>query len=436
LFLLLTASFIACTPTTPNTENTNESTLPDGSTPTDDPNQPDNPQPTDDPNQPDNPQPTDDPNQPDNPQPTDDPNQPESEPEKPPTSITPLPPTSFVFARYTEERTGQIYLYDIQTQQERPLLTLEGKGAESPQLAISPDRKWIAMIAYYKPTASEIATGYKIPSIWKIAADGTYIQRLSQPIPVPAEEGSCVTKLDCNVPKVCNAKGRCQFDALRFQLTQPQWSGDSKTIWTSFGQFYTGVAGLTGGLRPASLSAEGGTLQIYNTTASCQIVGYSNIHPTSNRVVAVHGVCQGATPSGLFAYNTPPQGAGEELLANTPNFDISLATPIFTLDGSGLLFKATTDWDTNNDGQPDTRGEGIIAASLQSGQLNGLLPPPGDGIAYDSFALSPDGNRIAACLANYNQRIYNLIIADFTVQNPQDFIKILSRDGKSCMPTW
>ncbi len=123
-----------------------------------------------------------------------------------PSSITPLAKTAFVYIKYPRgSNVGHIHSYDLATKKDTLITKLDDNGTTgtaSPQGTLSPDRRWIAFRAFFRPEAKDTSSGLAMPSIWKVSVDGKHFKRLTTPLPNP-NTITCTHDSQCPKPMKC-----------------------------------------------------------------------------------------------------------------------------------------------------------------------------------------------------------------------------------------
>lgn len=361
---------------------------------------------------------------------------PDEDGEPDPGSITPLPKTAFVYIKYPRaSNVGHIYSYDLATKKDTLISKLDDNGitgTSSPDVALSPDRRWIALRAFFRPEAKDTSGGLTIPSIWKLSVDGKLFKRLTAPIPNP-NTITCTHDAQCPKPMTCLLYlKRCAPQHFTIGLSSPTWSADNKTIYTALSQHWTSAGKMAGGAVLASVPATGGTLATHYTATGCAQTTNPVAHPKQGTIAAIHSVCSGGVP-GLYKYGMPPTSKPTRMFSST-EVSAELGTMAWMPDGSFLYFNANAKWDLDGDKVPETTGYGIVGLKVSTGELGGLLPPLKTGSTYSGIAMSPTGNEMAVCVFDSNAKTYKIYLLD--AANKKATFSELIGDGKSCNPSW
>ena len=128
--------------------------------------------------------------------------------------IDPLPHSTFVFFRYslgpTNAWTYQLWALDAVSKSERLISRLDdalvpGELLVGHGLALSPDRRWVAFAAFFRPSdhPADRSLGRYTKMVWKVSVDGKQYVRISPPLEDP------------RTPLLrCTPQGRrgCRFD--------------------------------------------------------------------------------------------------------------------------------------------------------------------------------------------------------------------------------
>lgn len=347
--------------------------------------------------------------------------------------IEPLSASTFLYIKYPgNDGVGHVYAYDWNTKKSRLITDLDGK-TKTPSISVSPDRKWFALRAYFRPNDTDLKQGILVPSLWVISVDGKLFRRVTEPILNSNTSGaSCTVDSQCASTGWCNVSiGKCSLRNFSIGLETPRWSRDGKTLWTVQSQYWSQGTKVTGGGVLASVPVSGGVLKTYNTNSGCAQVSNISLHPKEDKLVAIHTSCTSGKP-GLHIYDIPPTTPTQ--LFFQADVSVALGTTVFFPDGAGVLFLANSSWDTNNDKKPDLNGIGIAAFDLGKKQLAAILPPLQTHLSYTDMTLSPDGKQIIMCIFDSQKTTNNLYVLDAT--NKDKPFQPIIEDGKSCNPSW
>ena len=350
-----------------------------------------------------------------------------------PGPISPLSSTTLLYIHSPKnDGVGHVYAYDTSTKKSR-LITDLGNKTRTPRVSISPDRKWFALRAFFRPNATDLKQGISIPSLWVVSVDGKQFRRVTEPILNSNGKGaSCTVNSQCPSTGYCNTSlGKCSLRNYTIGLGIPRWSRDGKTLWTTLATHWSNGTRLTGGSTLASVPVSGGALNAHAASSGCAQVSHISLHPTEDKILAIHSVCSNGKP-GLHMYNIPPTTATQVFF--NANISVSLGSTLFFPNGAGILFLANTTWDTNNDGKADAQGIGIAAYDLTKKKLAPILPPLKSHLSYTDMTISPDGKQIVMCIYNSQRSSSSLFILD--ANDKKTPFKALIDDGKSCYPTW
>lgn len=347
--------------------------------------------------------------------------------------IDPLPATSFLYIKYPSSNSvGHVYAYDTVKKESKLITDLDNK-TETPQISISPDRKWFAMRAAFRRNETDLQQGISIPALWVVSVDGKQFRRVTEPILNPNLKGAeCTVDSQCPSTGHCNtAIGKCGLRNYSIGIGTPRWTNDGKTLWTNYSTYWSEGTKITGGSVFASVPVSGGVLDIATSSSGCQQVTHVAVHPKENKLYGIHTVCTGGK-EGIHSYDIPPTN-GTQLFFQE-NVSVALGTLVMVPDGSGMLFLANTAWDTNNDKQPDISGIGIAGYDFKEKTLGAILPPLKTGLAYTDMTISPDGSKLAICIFDSGASKNNIYLLDFT--NKENPFQPLIEDGQSCAPAW
>jgi Tol biopolymer transport system component len=342
-----------------------------------------------------------------------------------------------VYVQYDGKGNGQIYSFDTSTNKRARIHALMSFGnvpTASPSIALSPDRKWIAMTGLFRPSEKEMKQGKAVRSLWKISVDGKQTIRLSDPIPL-LNGRACQNDSQCSdLGQVCNVGlGQCTKRNYTLGLSSPEWSNDGKTVYVVFSQHWSGASGrLEGGATLATVPANGGTMNLRNVVAGCQQITHPSFHPKDNSLVAYHSVCSSGL-SGFHLYDGGLSKDGTKLIKD-PNVNDQMGKVAWMPDGSGFFFLASTNWDTNNDGKTDLQGTGLVFYHSKDGKMEGAIPPLNQGLSFGQYAVSPNSDAFVLCVQNNQKSTFDLYW--FSLGQKKSDSKQLTTDGKSCAPSW
>ena len=353
-----------------------------------------------------------------------------------PSDSATLPRTAFVYVKFVRSSVGHIYSHDLATGKSTLITKLDDDGTTgtaSPQIAMSPDRRWIAFRALFRPNDKDKADGLAKPSIWKVSVDGKHFARVTDPLPNP-NNITCTTDAQCVKPMTCILSlKRCAPKHFTIGLSAPTWSADNKTIWTALSQTWTSGSSIAGGAVLASVPATGGALQTYyQGNTGCALTIYPAAHPKEGSIAAIHSVCSGGVP-GLYKYGMPPTAKPARMFSSS-TVGVEQGPVAWMPDGSVIYFSASAMWDLDNDGTAETQGSGIVGLQIKDSKLGGLLPPLKTGSLYSGIAIAPSGTQMAACIFDSNAQTYKIYLLDSS--NTKTPFSELITDGKSCNPSW
>lgn len=364
---------------------------------------------------------------------------------------SPLPKGTLLFKRVVRSHVEHIYAYDTVANQERLITKLDdtgttGTGTEVYGLALSPDRRWIAFVALFRPSQADYNTGLSTSAVWVVSVDGQTFRRVSATVPNPYSSTPCTTDTNCAKLPNMYCQGivkHCQPYNYHLEVLNPSWSPDGKTIYVAFGQYaMTSRNGrLTGGTSIASVPFAGGSFKLYSASASnCGVVANPAISPQGNALLAVQSLCSGSGFEGLTRWSAPPSGGPKPLVAVTamgPIYDIDLnSNPIWLSDGEGV-FLAEVGY---QQGSTSVRGNALL--SIQVGtqqvpvnQISVQIAPLTGSYKLAAFAVSPDETKVAVEVAyTSGSRTYSDIY--LVEQSTQNTWKRLTTTGNSVRPAW
>jgi Tol biopolymer transport system component len=150
--------------------------------------------------------------------------------------VAPLDPAEFIFLRSylppdANDRRVQIWSYHAGTGKERLLSDLAGDlrlNSMAGGLALSPDRKWVAFAARFRPT-DHPDFGAFTRMIWKVRIDGELAVQVTPNLADP--RASCRMDTECvgAADHECD-NGKCTPYAWRYGYEHPNWAPDGGTL--------------------------------------------------------------------------------------------------------------------------------------------------------------------------------------------------------------
>lgn len=307
----------------------------------------------------------------------------------------------------------------------------QGGGANITDMAISPDRKTIAIGAHYQLTDADLVQGIPSEAIWLMNADGSGLRKLQAGFPAsgPGFYQPCSDNTVCqqiNAQTVCGTSGLCQLAGQTNTLDDLAWSPDGQDVWYTITQMSSPS---TGGSAVGWTPATGGDPTLL--PQFCQL--QSNPAPAADGRIFFHGALCGNETSDMLIVTPSKTSQSPSIVLQADNvggiYAGSLGQFGIKMTQNGTVLFSLGRADINQDSQP---GYTIAEYNPANGNL-GALPEVDAPIA--GFAASPDLSQIVACFNdNPNALQYNLYLMDLTVQNPQ--WRAVTDDGVSCEPAW
>ncbi len=346
--------------------------------------------------------------------------------------IQPLSEDTLVFWRFKDENgldVIHLYAYDTASKKETLLSNLDDDGKSGTDhvghLSISPDRRWIAFAAFFRPTQADLNIGLATQSIWVVSADGKVFKRLTLPMDDGAK--SCTTDNECVSGGYCQGlagHSHCRPRNFNMEVDTPTWTPDGQTVYFNFTEtWWTSGGMLAGGAFPHSVPATGGAdtfYQLTNDSGLCQTYSDPSVSPDGKSMIVNHAECGG---DGVYIHDVPPSGSGT-LLVSIPSNSRSFDQPAEWLPDSSaaLVLLTTTDGTVDDAGAPVDIGAVVATSDAKKVVF--------DTVGLGSFALAPDGKRIALCVADSSGM--RLLLADRTA--PHVSPTPLLENG--CHPAW
>ena len=327
--------------------------------------------------------------------------------------ITPLPKTSFVYLRYYRDGRREIRVYDLKAKTDRTLISFpppKDSSKKSIQLAISPDRRWLA-IKMMKIEKKDVDSGFLVRSLWKLSADGKQLIRLTEPFTINGTK--CTSDLECKqktpATPYCHPL-RKQCEKKNFKIYLPgniSWSEDGSKIWFSVAQSWSESDGrIVLGAQVASVSANGGKVSLYGSKLNKECPSIMNPAPrpkNPDQIAVVGYVCSAQDKlfdpnkhQRIMIYNLKTGSSIDAISTKkaTGQFTIPLdARVVWDSAGSAFLFLLDTAWDLDGDQKPDVKSPGIALLSLKDAKAVGVVPPSKSEVPL-FYSISPDDNQI------------------------------------------
>jgi hypothetical protein len=267
-------------------------------------------------------------------------------------TIEPLPETAFVFQRMVrqgDKLVSHICTFDLASNSERVISKLDqdiGRGDDIREMAVSPDRRWIAFSSVvFRITNADFKFMYFQDILWALSVDGKILRRLTGP-PVAALNQSgiaCAADSQCPGDDVCRS-GKCVKNNFNIDYTNIVWAPDGKSVFFARGQWWLGGSlGIAGGTVIVAASVSGGEQRSTSGALreGCLLNGPHSFHPITGALLVTHNVCSGSTPEGFYEWGVDPF-VRQRLLTRPPNLrSWGTAGSIAWLpDGRGFAFVA------------------------------------------------------------------------------------------------
>jgi Tol biopolymer transport system component len=302
-----------------------------------------------------------------------------------------LPPSTFIFQRKVAADQDHIVAMDYVTGQQRVISTLaepDAAGWAVDGMAVSPDRSRIVFASLYGPTQQDSLTGKATNRLWSMNTDGGDMLRLT---PV-FTGGPDTTKID---------------------VRNPSFSPDGQNVYYEYGE-YTG----SWYVAPWWVAADGSAVpSLLQTEPNCTINSNPTFNPVTGDLLLQHTVCLGGVHGGFFLY---AKGGGEPVhLVDDQGLDLDF--PVFTADGSGLLFVART----------SDQIQSLYMYVFDTQQIVTVVAGTAD-VGVVNAALSSDLQHLVYCLKQGDST--DLWMLDGTVDPPSTVR--LTDDGASCDPVF
>lgn len=344
--------------------------------------------------------------------------------------VTALPTTAFVFVRTVREDVDHIVAFDTATGEETLITELDddgNSGTDVDGLAVSPDRKWIAFTAIFRPTQEDADTNLPAQILWVVSVDGQIFRRLSATIQNPHTQ-TCSTDFDCQTTTGhCNSfRNRCEPRNFSMDVRDPAWSADGQNVLVNLGMVWFDDQ-LAGGVTIARVSIEGSHFLPLASDALCQVVSDAVVRPETGDILEQHSVCLGGANDGLFLRDIQTDTVDELIAAGGTIGDIDVLRPAW-IDRDNLIFASYRNWDVDGNGTIDSSGVGLLHVNVATQQIVRQVPPLA-GIRFSGVAAAPAGNALAMCLTRDQGGSDIFVLTD-------DEARPVTSDGKSCELSW
>ena len=214
-----------------------------------------------------------------------------------------------------DKEQTRIYAYDLATRTEKLISDLE--GADAGDLAVSPDRLWIAVSARsFRPSPADLAFKYRGGILWAISVDGQQARRLTPPYGVDTISGT----------------------SLSIAFSNPVWSADGSTLFFELSWFLINTSDYA--YQSWLRLAEAGAVTDSGLPA-CRYQAPVARHPREDTLL-VSRSCTGGGSSGLSEWAGPPFMEKRTLapFETTEEYSFRRTSGAWLPDGSGGLLVA------------------------------------------------------------------------------------------------
>ena len=282
--------------------------------------------------------------------------------------------------------------------QERLVTNLDDNGkdgfAVSSQIAVSPDRKWIAFGSRdFRRTPDDGRLIKRGGILWTVSVDGKQYRRLTPPITEPVHEaGYCgTTGSVCGFGEVCTA-GRCIRPQLTVQYGSPVWATDGRTVY--FEEQHSWICGTLSSPKPCAfaLTASVRDNKITHSTSleACISDAPIALHPTQSVLLLQRHACTTDGVSGLHEWSPDSLTGKRQIVAytTTPHFSSQVNASAWLPDGSGVLAAVTRELKTPPSRDYKTE---LVQISL-SGEIKTLFKPTSEDQDIEDVTVSSMGN--------------------------------------------
>jgi len=348
-------------------------------------------------------------------------------------SWSPLPLTTLVFAKTVRSGANHLYAYDIATNAATRISVLDDDGSTGTivnGIALSPDRKWIAFAATFRPSATDVgASAATADAIWLVSVDGSTYRRLTPTFPN-------ATTTPCSADIACTALGmtcnltyqQCRYKNFTMTVENPSWAPSGDTVWFDYQQGWNLLNGTyAGGGSLANVSATGGSPNIVASADPCLFTLGPSLDPTGTKIAAVRVLCTNEA-DGLVLFDIASKQTtllvGASLTAAVSDIEVGPGQgPVFSHDSGAIAFVGLR----GNSGS--TPYEDLYFYSADTGQTTDLYKGTSDSKTWvKSLAFSPDNDHFVLSVAG---DLYLYQASKLTGTPTQ-----LTTDGKNSMPSW
>jgi Tol biopolymer transport system component len=348
-------------------------------------------------------------------------------------SWSPLPLTTLVFAKTVRSGANHLYAYDIATNAATRISVLDDDGLTGTivnGIALSPDRKWIAFAATFRPSATDVgASAATSDAIWLVSVDGSTYRRLTPTFP-NAYTTPCSADIACTaMGMTCNLTyQQCRYKNFTMTVENPSWAPSGDTVWFDYQEGWNLLDGTyAGGGSLANVSSTGGSPNIVASADPCLFTLGPSLDPTGTKIAAIRVLCTNEA-DGLVLFDIASKQTtllvGTSLTAAVSDIEVGAGQgPVFSHDGSAIAFVGLR----GNSGS--TPYEDLYFYSADTGQTTDLYKGTSDSKTWvKSLAFSPDNDHFVLSVAG---DLYLYQASKLTGTPTQ-----LTTDGKNSMPSW
>ena len=359
--------------------------------------------------------------------------------DKPPAQdeIKPLSENTFLFMRKIDSTIDHLYIYDLDSREERQVTDFDNGSVSRYDYSLSPDRRWVVFRAIAFRPDEEDAQAILQENLWKVSVDGKQFVRLTHPI-MPMDESCPASKPGCER-----------------QRSDPIFSRDGSTIyyslsdlWDAHSTFCTSNADCGGLADCVNHFCRGSQLEgsAYLSRISSDGQGIDDPIPplddctaTTNPAFSHSGeklLYQGirciAGNNGIYLKQKPFDQGNVDFIMDNDSFN----SAVWSKDDTGFFYVESEFFDDDQDGKSETYGDSLFLYEIESGESRMLLRPPA-GAGVDSkysiwgFSLNADQSKIVLSI-EYPQNTVNLFLFDLSTND----LEQLTTTNDAYNPVW
>jgi hypothetical protein len=300
--------------------------------------------------------------------------------------------------------------YDTTSSEARLVMVLgdEDDGANGitePNLALSPDRRWVALTAHgLRPSAEVLERKISASQLWVASVDGKTLRQVAS-VPI-AETG---------------------LPNYRSDVYRPRWTGDGQEIFVRNCSLYQDaylnqLFKCWARVAPAA----GGKFRTYEFDGdrlTCSVT--ASPAPSGGTVAVTLSFCNRGPDSGIYEWTLEPPARRRKLV----NAGSVPEPPIWRADGSAFVYVARGEFTDSQSRVYDTFA--LWQWTLATNQETLVFGPASASVKVAEAAVSPDGGSVVISLDSGDQGI-DLYLREETGGR----FRRITEGGRSRSPVW